>query len=157
MRVNEVPVQQAAAAKVTRPLGTGCGHTRLTQHSHCMHARLPVFNTCFKSLTDLSVWIQKSSSKEILITTRIGHCCRVTAYLAKHLHLVVNIGLRHWFCFMAECKQAVSKLSSAAHALTAKRCAENNKDPSKKFRVQETTQGQSTKMKIRKMPRSQTS
>ena len=54
------------------------------------------------------------------------------------------------FCFMAECKQAVSKSSAAVRALTAKRCAENNKDPSKKFRVQETTQGQSTKMKIRK-------
>ena len=54
------------------------------------------------------------------------------------------------FCFMAECKQAVSKSSAAVRALIAKRCAENNKDPSKKFRVQETTQGQSTKMKIRK-------
>ena len=56
------------------------------------------------------------------------------------------------FCFMAECKQAVSKSSAAVRALTAKRCAENNKDPSKKFRVQETTrQGQSTKMKIGKI------
>ena len=34
------------------------------------------------------------------------------------------------FCFMAECKQAVSKSSAAVRALTAKRCAENNKDRS---------------------------
>ena len=51
------------------------------------------------------------------------------------------------FCFMAECKQAVSKSSAAVRALTAKRCAEN-----KDYQKHKTTrQGQSTKMKIGKM------
>ena len=44
-------------------------------------------------------------------------------------------------CFMAECKQAVSKSSAAVRALTAKRCAEDNKDHEKH---KTTRQGQST-------------
>ena len=52
------------------------------------------------------------------------------------------------FRFMAECKQAVSKSSAAVRALTAKRCAEDNKDHEKHKTTRQ--EGQSTKMKIGK-------
>ena len=148
-----------------------------TQSRSLIGCRLPVFNiSCLKSTCSISQlllkikFVEGNTQKSIQFQGNTDHLAELaksrrmedscpnailTAYLVSGsqtlagreslVNCLVPTPNAALFCFMAECKQAVSK--SSVRALTAKRCAEDNKDHEKH---KTTRQGQSTKMKIGK-------